>query len=498
MDLFEELDNIGASIEEIEKLLYDGNAEGKTNSNIQEKSKETFVRVTEDLHEGWLYLAKPKEGESYTKEGIIELLAENGIKAGLIMSNITAMVKKGVYERSIKVALYEEPKEGNNGYYQFYFDVDAINTKNPKIRPDGSVDYTSINILIGVNKDDKICTYHRAKEGVPGYLIDGTPIMPAPVAEKVPLKGIGFRYDEETGDYYAEQTGKLDYRNEKELFIRNVYQIKGDITQLNHRIEFNGDIEIDGSVESGSVIRSSGSVIISGVVEAAEIFAGGNVVLKRGVQGSNKAKIVTNGDVYADFIEHTTVKAKGSVNSNTILNSQVYAENQVILTGKRGTLVGGYTHGRQGIKCTNLGNNVEVKTVAHVGLETKDYLKNQDIMKKDTFLREELEDILAKMNDILKQKAIRPLTMKDLESLNAMNAKKDLYIEEMKANRKEQEVINKIIEESKDAKIVVEEHIYKGAIIAIDTQRIPIQANTQFMSYKSVGGIIEGEVIVVN
>ena len=498
MDLLDDFDQIGASIEEIEKLLYDSDLTGKTNSNIQEKKKETFVRVTEDLHEGWLYLAKPKEGEHYTKDDLIKLLADNGVKAGLIMSNIMAMIKKGVYERSIKVASYIAPEEGTNGYYEFYFDVDAINTKHPKIKEDGSVDYTSINILIGVNKGDKICTYHSAVEGKSGFLVDGTEIKPAPVGEKIPLKGLGFTYDENTGDYYADITGKLDYRNEKELFVRNVYQVKGDITQLNHRIEFNGDIEIDGCVESGSIIRSSGSVVISGVVEAAEIFAGGDVVLKKGVQGSNKAKIVTNGDVYADFIEHSSVKARGSVNSNTILNSQIYAENQVILTGKRGTLVGGYTHGRRGIKCSNLGNNVEVKTVAHVGLETKDYLKNQETMKKDTYLREELESILERMNYILKQKAIRPLTKKDLEELNEMNTKKDLFIEEMKLNTREKELIEKIIEESRDARIVVEEHVYKGAIIAIDTMRIPIQYDTQFMSYKNVGGVIEGEVLVVN
>ena len=45
---------------------------------------------------------------------------------------------------------------------------------------------------------------------------------------------------------------------------------------------------------------------------------------------------------------------------------------------------------------------------------------------------------------------------------------------------------------------MVEEHVYKGAIIAIDTMRIPIQYDTQFMSYKNVGGVIEGEVLVVN
>lgn len=498
MDYLKEFEEIGASIEEIQNLLYKNESSQKKNPNTIENSKETFVRVTDDLREGWLYLAKPKDGEVYTQEGIIALLAENGVKKGLIMSNIAAMVKKGVYERSIKVALYQDCVEGQSGYYQYYFDIDAINTKNPKIRPDGSVDYTSLNILIGVTKDDKICTYHPAVPGTEGYFVDGSAIAPQKVADLPKLKGTGFRYDEETGDYYATVTGKIDCKNENEIHIRNVYQIKGDITQLNNRIEFNGDIEIDGNVESGSLIRCTHSVVISGVVEAAEIYAGGDVVLKRGIQGSNKAKIISNGNVYADFIEHAMVKAKGCVKSNTILNSEVLSDDKVILTGKRGTLVGGYTHGRKGISCINLGNDVEVKTVAHVGLETKDYLKNQDVMKKDTFLREQLEEILEKMNYTLKQKAIRPLTKKDLEQLNDLNNLKTQYIEDLKNNRNEQEIIGRIIEEAKDAQIIVEEHVYRGAIVAIDTYRMPIQASTQFMKYSNIGGGIEGEVLVVN
>ena len=243
----------------------------------------------------------------------------------------------------------------------------------------------------------KICKYHPAVEGEAGFLVDGTPIEPPKTSELPPLKGKGFRFDPETNEYFAEIDGKLEIKDQNEIQIKGVHEIKGDVTQLNSRIEFNGDIEIDGNVESGTVIRSTRSVSISGVVEAAEIYAGGDIVLKRGIQGSNKAKVVCNGSVYADFIEHTMVKAKGDVNSNTILNSEVLADGMVNLTGKRGTVVGGYVHGRKGISCVNLGNSVEVKTVAHVGLETKDYLKNQEIMKKDASIRERLGEILERM-----------------------------------------------------------------------------------------------------
>lgn len=496
----EELEN---SIEELKQCL---NSDGtvvldddgdNTFSEIAEEKTGTFVRITPDKHEGWLYLAKPKEGTTYSKEDILRILADNDVKTGYIMSNIIAMAKKGIYERSIKVALYKEAQEGVNGHYLYDFDIESIDTKHPKIKEDGSVDYAAMNLLVGVAKDSRICTYQKAEEGREGYLVDGTPLYPAKVVDLPILKGKGFRYNEETGEYFSEIDGKLELKGDNEIIISNVHHIKGDITQLNPRIEFNGDIEIDGNVESGTIIKSTRTITISGVVEAAQIYAGGDVILKRGIQGSNKAKVICNGSVYADFIEHTSVKAGNDIKSNTILNSEVSADGHVVLTGKRGTLVGGYTHGRKGITCVNLGNSVEVKTVAHVGLETRDYLKNQDVKKKDVFLREQLKDILDGMNFILAQKKIRPLTKKEIADLNSMNARKKEYMLELAANQKDEAIINAIVEEARDASIRIEEHVYKGVIIAIDASRMPVNNDTQFMIYQNVNGVIESGVITV-
>ncbi len=493
----EELFELSASIDEIERLL-SLTADDSDILSENNKYNQTYVRVTKDKHEAWLYLARPEEGESYSKEEVMSLLEQNGVRAGYIMSNILAMVKKGIYERSIKVALAKECIQGRNGYYEYTFDPNEINRKNPKIREDGSVDYNSVNLLLSIGKDQKICTYYPATTGEPGYLVDGTIIEPARTADLPALKGKGFRFDEATSSYYSEIEGKIDFRSDYDVQIRNVHQIKGDVNQLNSRVEFNGDIEISGNVESGTVIRSTRSITISGVVEAAEIYAGGDIVLKRGIQGNNKAKIVCNGNLYADFIEHTTVKAKGDVNSNSILNSEVFADGQVILTGKRGTLIGGYTHGRKGIKCVNLGNDVEVKTVAHVGLETKEYLKNQDVLRKDVYLRDQLQTILNRMNHILAQKKVAPIKKEDLLELNELNEKKKEFTAELKDNIRELEIISKIVEEARYAEIRVEDHVYKGAIIAIDASRMPIQDSTRYMIYRGVNGVIEGSVIVLN
>jgi len=497
----DELKELGDSIAELQRLLGESSASNHIEEEaVKKDKKETFVRVTEDKHEGWLYLAKPQEGQTYTKEEVLLLLRKNGIKTGYIMSNIIAMVKKGVYERSIKVALFKEVVEGQNGYYEYAFDVNDINIKNPKIREDGTVDYNSVNLFIGVKEGDLICTYHPAVQGEKGYLVDGTVLEPLSVGELPVIKGKGIRYDKDTNQYFSQFDGRLEFKDTYEINVNKVLVINGDVNQLNQRIEFNGDLEINGNVESGVIIRSTHSVSISGVVEAAEIRAGGDIILKRGIQGSNKAKIIANGNVYADFIEHSEVRAAGEVKANSILNSEVYSDSIVTLTGKRGTVIGGYTHGRKGISCVNAGNSTEVKTVVHVGLETKDYLKNQDVMKKDAYLRDQLKDVLFKMNEILAKKKKNPQASQpgDLAELNMLKQRKDEYTKELQDNQMEEAVISKVVEEARNAEIRVEGHVNRGVIISVDASRMPIQNSTQYMIYKGNNGVIEGSVIVVN
>ncbi|MBO4776484.1 MAG: hypothetical protein J5515_07700, partial [Lachnospiraceae bacterium] len=82
--------------------------------------------------------------------------------------------------------------------------------------------------------------------------------------------------------------------------------------------------------------------------------------------------------------------------------------------------------------------------------------------------------------------------------LNELNALKNDLSAELKENNKELEIISGIVEEARYAEIRVEEHVYKGAIIAIDASRMPIQDNTKYMIYRGINGVIEGSVIVVN
>ena len=84
-------------LEELRELLEEkeGITSHKEEIEIQGKEGSSYVKVSKDLKEAWLYLSRPEKENRYTKEDVISFLEQNNVKAGYIMSNIIGMVKKG-------------------------------------------------------------------------------------------------------------------------------------------------------------------------------------------------------------------------------------------------------------------------------------------------------------------------------------------------------------------------------------------------------------------
>lgn len=499
-------DNLEAELSKLTELLDikddDGSdeeleisPENPTDSDEYKNRKDTYVRVSDDRREAWLFLEVPTR-RAYTVDSVLDLLKMYNVKAGYIMSNIKAMVKKGVYERAILVAKAKDPEEGHDGFYLYGFDEEAINRKTPKILADGSVDYKSMNLTVSVGKDQLLARYFPKEEGKNGYLIDGSPLPCKAVKDLSTIKGKGFYFNEETQEYFSSYDGNLDFKENSYLDVRNVFEIKGDVNQLNGALEFKGDIHILGNVESGTTIKAGGTVSIDGVVEACEIIAGGDIVLRRGIQGGNEGLIVSGGTVFSNFIDHTTVRAAVDVNSNTILNSTVTVNGKVIVNGKKGHLVGGYTHARKGIHLSNLGNDSEVKTVVHVGLEEKDLEKNQALIKRDRQLREALTPIVGELTRLVEKSKTRKLLPEEAGKIKVLIKEKDNLVASIKTCAEEKTKIDAVISDAEGACVVVTEHVYKGVTVGIDSQNLVIPENTRSVVYDKKHGTINSSAYV--
>lgn len=455
-----------------------------------------YVRVDEDGMQAWLYLNPPRDGEKfYTKSDILQFLKENNVTSGYHNSNIAAIAKKHVYEREILVAKGNPANPGENGYYEYFFDVN--NHKKPLIREDGTVDYANMSRLTNVKAGSVIAKYHKSIPNVDGYDVYGKTISSKPPKDLLPLKGRDISNDADPTVYIAKISGKIEL-GQNQIDIKNVHEVAGDVDLVTGKVEFFGDIHIKGNVGAGVMIRASRNVTVDGVVESATIYAGGDVVIAKGIQGGQKGLVIAKGNVCADFIELATVEAGGDIRSNTYVNAIAYAEGMVIADGKKGVILGGEVRGLKGVRATIVGNEMETKTLISSGYTAEEYSKYVDVNQREAEIQKALSDTVDQMTEVLKNKRLGRDINSDATDrlLLALNEKKDEYFEQLDKVRTERDKLSEVIERGKESAIECSGKIYGGVTVCVEGTALNVYENTSCMRYRNEGGKIVSNVLV--
>lgn len=434
------------------------------------------VRIAEDSMSATLYLTPASPGISYTVDDLTDFLHHNGVNGCVNFSVLDNIVKFGLYYREIEVAKGIEPVHGQNGWYEFLFVQEEI--KHPLIRSDGSVDYQSMSVIHNIRKGDTLAIYHPAVQGVHGMDVRGRAFRAKPGKELPQIKGIGFDRSFDGNTYIAASEGKIEYSNYR-LYIRDVYEYVGDLDLVVGRIDFRGDVIIHGNVCAGTQVRASKSITVDGNVEAATLIAEGDIILKKGMQGGKRAKIICGGTVYANFVEFTSVEAKGNVEANIIMNSQISAGNSIIISGKRGAVVGGSSYAVGMIRATFLGNTAGLKTVAAVGISKELERRNHLLSVKASSARESIERTLAEIQRYRDKRIMtesREVREAKLSQLNRRKLRDERLLEHIERELAE---IEGKIKTARAARISAIGTAYHSVIIMIDDKEKQLQQDVK-------------------
>lgn len=440
------------------------------------------VKISDDHMSATLYLTPPPPGESYTVQEVADHLRHNGVNYGITFSALEEMVRGNEFYKDVVVAKGTEAVHGINGYYEFFFEQDSKKTKRPLIRSDGSVDYQSMSVIESVRKGDKLVTYHPAVEGSHGMDVTGREFRAHPAKELPTLHGTGFEVSYDGLTYFAAIEGKVEYDNYK-LFVRDVYEFKGDLDQIVGKIDFRGDVIVHGNVGSGTMIRASKSITVEGSVEAALLVADGDIILKKGMQGGKKARVVCGGNVYANFIEFTEVEAKGNVEANIILNCRVNAGKDIVVSGKKGAIVGGSVYCVGVVRTTILGNSVGVRTRAAVGTSSDMERRNHLLRVKCDSTKESLAKTMLEIQtfqtSVLASESseVRDAKMKQLQRRKERDERLLAHVE------KELKKIEEMLAIAREAKVSVSATAYSASVIRIDDQETELKSDEQNVEF---------------
>lgn len=450
-------------------------------------SENTYVRISNDGMEAYLYLAIPKDRHEYTITEIHEILLENKVVFGIIEEKLNEIIEKGIYYREILIAKGIRQVDGVAGQYEYKFNTNP--SGKPVIREDGTVDYWSVFTVQTVAKGDIIAIYNPPITGIQGKTVTGKIVEPKRGKELLPLKGKGFQCDEDKRTYVAVIDGKIEYQNDR-IMISNLLEIKGDLDFNTGRIDFRGDVVIHGNVESGSYIKSGGSVTIDGNVEATTIVSAKDVILRKGMQGGGKATIQSGGNIFAKFIEGSHVEAKRDIQADILMNSTIIAGERILISGKKATIIGGNVRAITQINALVVGNEAQKQTNLSVGVDEKEKTRMLRIKTVFGIIDQKLEEINKELSELKNKKEEGPQFARERmkERAKKLLRNKIKYITDKATFTNELEDLESKIKKSKRACIVINKCVYPGVTIKTNSASIHIEEKQYAMEYRCEGG----------
>lgn len=433
------------------------------------------INVLDDFTATVIFEPPSDGGKIMTLDQIVSQLAEENIVYGVDSELLNSLASEKEYYTEYNIAMGDRPIEGQDPELIYNFHLNSV--PKPKMNDDGSVDFHSLNLINNVEKGSVLVELIEGIEGEPGTNINGEEVLPVPLKPiKLPHYGKGVEITEEGNKLIAGRDGQAEFNSNK-LYVHDIYSIKGDVGNSTGDIEFNGSVVISGNVLSGFVVKSKKNVEVHGIVEGATIIAGGDIVVKSGIQGMDKARVICKGKLYTKYISNAFVKTSDIIETESILHSEVSSNASIEVTGLKGLISGGRVRANKLINAKVIGSPLGTKTYIDVGvdpdlLEMFNQLKDESISKNDEIIK--LDQIIT----ILKSRAKKGVISDEKRSMLEKSAvtKKQLMDELKKVDNKILKIAH-LVENTKSGKVRVQDTINAGVIVTIGSQSLIVSGN---------------------
>ncbi len=439
----------------------DGDISSKEESIIDfmTSNKNMFLSLTKNNMICHFTLPPKVNKEIYTAQVIVKFLHKAGIRKGVDPSVIAQIVKGPIPGHEYLIAAGKEPVDGTDGYYEYFFDTEK--TSSLEENDSGDVDFSTIDSIVRVNVGDILAKYHKATAGTDGYDVYGKAFISKKGKEKPIIKGEGFMIMNDRVSYVAKYTGALSYID-GELFVQKI-KIHNEVKVSDKTIRYDGTILVTGDVLSGSEIHATGDIIISGHMESAFLYSGGNIIIKGGSTCPIRGGIEAKGNVIGKYFEGLTIKAKNII-ANSFVNCTLFATEYIKALGKDGVVYGGTIQAEFGFESNNVGSKAGSRTIVSLGV-VGNLLFEYNTLKNDINREaEELKTLTKERDRLLEVGAINRELMQWKIRINAAVGMKEHSIKELQDKKA---LMEDTISKGMHAKAIIKNYLYQGVIFVI-------------------------------
>ena len=368
--------------------------------------------LSSDKLYAWMLVFPPVgQGEELTRDMIYQALAAQGISYGLN----TALLDRAAHDRDRYFNLYlvaqgKPAFDGRNGNIVDYFPRELQRTL--EVDEFGQVDYTALNLICNVKEGQEICRLIRPTEGEPGRTVLDQEV-PAKSGKSVPLpKGRNTEVSEDGDALLASIPGHVEFSG-RNFQVKPVLDIDGDVDFSTGNIKFVGDVNIKGDVISGFAVNAMGNVYVGGVVEAGgTVEAGGDLTVAKGILGDGSTVIRAARCIFAKYIENATIYVRENLQTDCIVNGQIYCDGEIQVCSGRGSIMGGRVWAGKRVSASAIGAKSEVKTSVALGGLPCATFEREAVREQLRELNRDLERLENQLDSPLKSTLLGKARMK--------------------------------------------------------------------------------------
>ena len=403
-----------------------------------------------------------------------ELIAAR-VKFGIKQEVIDQFIKERLYCTDYTMAEYLPLVEGSNAVITYHFNTNL--TGKPKMYEDGSVNFHELDVISPVCKDDLLATLKPAVQGTPGMDVYGNILKPASVKVQFLKQRKNIYLSEDGLRLHSMVNGHVSLVD-NQVFVSNNYEVPSNVDASTGNIKYNGDITVQGNVNTGYRVEATGDIIVNGVVEGAYLIAGGQIILMRGIQGMGRGVLEAGTNIISKFIESAEVHAGGTITAEAILHSHISAKGDITVGGKRGFISGGEVKSATAIIAKTAGSVMGTVTLLEVGVDPEILQKYHSVEKNSVEKQKEIASLLQQITLVAKK--MKSGGGQNVSSaLMSLNNERVLKEQELKELQKELAEYNLMFNEMQGGYVLIDDVIHPGCKLIISNATTYIRTSVK-------------------
>lgn len=431
-----------------------------------------IIRVSDDNMSAAINVVSTAEKRRrYTISDLNQAIRAKKIVHGIDSAALVRMVAKQVFNRDVVFARGTPSTNGEDGEIIHLIKI-----------PEGKRS-------VPIKKGAEICRVIPPTAGIPGMDVYGHALHCTPGHPiTVPL-GENTAYNRSENFLYAKESGSITMKKGVYVVCDELI-LNENITQAHGKIEFSGDIVINGNVGDNTIIISEKNIHITGKVSGASVTARGNLTLDMPVKDS----VITTerGNMNLSSCTGCVISCGGELEAASLYNCKTKCLGDLSCTVNQGNINGGTTECTGKITCNTAGSRLGEKTEIYVGDCSDLVAERVFLIRSNTRLENDMAKLDERVSKLeIQKKALGFLAAEDEDFLQAALRIKEQKLEQQRPIIDRITAIERVMALADEASFRTTRSLHAGVVLKIKGFRREIDAEYgRITAYANSLGIV--------